>query len=105
VLELVRAGIDAGVDLVQVREPALPARDLAELVARAVEWKRGATTKIVVNDRFDVALAAGADGVHLGGRSLPAAHVRATAPRGFLVGCSVHGPDEARALGEAGTAE
>jgi thiamine-phosphate diphosphorylase len=51
---------------------------------------------VVVNDRLDVALAAGAHGVHLRGDSAPTWRVRAAVPRGFLIGRSVHAVDEAR---------
>jgi thiamine-phosphate pyrophosphorylase len=53
----------------------------------------------VVNDRLDVAVACGADGVHLRGDSMTAAAARAIAPPGFLIGRSVHGADEARSAG------
>jgi len=58
---------------------------------------RGTPTKVVVNDRVDVALTCGADGVHLGGESIPAERARAMAPPGFLVGASVRTPAEAAA--------
>ena len=54
---------------------------------------------MVVNERLDVALAAGADGVHLRGDSFDAARVRAVVPRGFLVGRSVRSADDARRAG------
>jgi thiamine-phosphate pyrophosphorylase len=57
---------------------------------------------VVVNDRLDVALAAGAHGVHLRGDSYPAARVRAVVPPGFLVGRSVHSAGEAVAVAAAG---
>jgi thiamine-phosphate pyrophosphorylase len=93
---------EAGVDLVQIREPDLPAGELCRLVADAVILTRGTATRVVVNDRLDVALAAGADGVHLRSGSFAASRARALAPLGFLVGRSVHGADEARAAAEQG---
>ncbi len=95
---LVHRAIEAGVDLVQIREPQLAARHLYDLAVQAVQRSRGKATRVVVNDRLDVALAAGADGVHLGRHSLPAARVRAAVPQGFLVGCSVHSLEELRGL-------
>lgn len=80
----------AGVDLVHLRERDLPARDLLDLAATCVRATRGTATRIVVNDRVDVALAAGADGVHLRSDSVDAAEVRAMAPKGFVIGRSVH---------------
>ena len=94
-LSQARAAIAAGIDVVQVREPDLDAAVLRSLVADLVEMASGTATQIVVNDRLDVAIAAGASGVHLKGTSVPAARVRALAPKGFLIGCSVH--DEAAA--------
>jgi thiamine-phosphate diphosphorylase len=96
VAALVRAAVEAGIDLVQIREPQLDAASLVRLVDSAVEASRGTHTRIVVNDRLDVALASGADGVHLGSRSVPSGRVREIAPGGFLVGRSVHSVGEAR---------
>ncbi len=96
-LALVQGAIDAGVDLVQVREPRLTANQLFDLTARAVARARGTATRVVVNDRVDVAMAAGAAGAHLGGGSFAPADVRRIAPRGFLLGRSVHSLREAQA--------
>jgi len=89
--------IRAGVDLVQIREKDLETRALAELVTAAVAGGRCTTTRIVVNDRLDVAWALGAHGVHLGNESLPVEVVRRLAPRDFLVGVSCHSLEEALA--------
>lgn len=86
----VAAAARAGVSLVQVRERDLDGGALARLVERCVAAVRGTGTRVLVNDRVDVALAAGAAGVHLRSDSLEASRVRAIAPRGFLVGRSVH---------------
>ena len=92
----------AGVHLVQVRERDLEGRALTALVAGCVAAVRGTRARIVVNDRVDVAVAAGAHGVHLRADSMAAARVRTMVPPGFLVGRSVHGLDEAREADEAG---
>jgi thiamine-phosphate pyrophosphorylase len=94
-LGVVRRSAAAGVDWIQLREKDLPARELIELARGAVAATRGSATRILVNDRLDVALAAGAAGVHLGEQSLPVAAVAgwrrgADAPAGFLVGASCH---------------
>jgi thiamine-phosphate pyrophosphorylase len=86
--------VEAGVDLIQVRERDLDAADLAALAGDVVSLARGSRTRVVVNDRLDVALACGADGVHLRGDSIPALQARRLAPAGFLIGRSVHGVDE-----------
>jgi thiamine-phosphate pyrophosphorylase len=92
--------VAAGIDAVQVREPDLPAVLLFELVCDLVRLTRGHRTRILVNDRVDVALAAGADGVHLPARSLSPSVVRRHVPPHFLIGRSVHAvADLARAHG------
>jgi thiamine-phosphate diphosphorylase len=88
----------AGVDLIHVRERDLDARELAALVGALVKVTRGSATRVVVNDRVDVALACGADGVHLRGDSMAAGRVRQMTPDGFAIGCSVHRVDEAVAV-------
>jgi len=95
--------IAAGVDWVQIREKDLPARRLLALAETAVrEARQHGTTRVVVNDRLDVALAAHAHGVHLGKRSMPVDLVRRLAPPEFLVGVSCHSLEEARAAEAAG---
>jgi thiamine-phosphate pyrophosphorylase len=91
----------AGVDLVQVREPDLDAATLLNLTRLCVESVRGTSARVVVNDRLDVALAAGAHGVHLRAASFGAARVRPLVVPGFLIGRSVHSADEAQAAGGA----
>lgn len=98
----VRAAARAGVHLVQLREPRLDTRGLFDLTCACVSAVRGTPCRVVVNDRFDVALAAGAHGVHLRGDGPPAARLRAIAPPGFLIGRSVHGVEEAVACAAGG---
>jgi len=102
VLRLVRAAVDAEAPLFQIREKSLPARVQFELVARAVEIVRGSRTRLLVNDRSDIARAAGADGVHLTTQSLPVAVVRNICGAEFLIGVSTHSLDEACAVRAAG---
>ncbi len=105
--ETIRAAIAAGVDWVQIREKDLPARELREAAREALAAAQATPARILVNDRLDVALAAGAHGVHLGRQSLPALEVNRWlrgrgAPRGvaappeFLVGVSCHLLEEAQ---------
>src|SRR5262249_21250720 len=70
---------------------------LAALVSELLAVTRRTPSRIVVNDRLDVALAAGADGVHLRADSIPVAEARRLAPAGFLIGRSVHSAAEAAA--------
>lgn len=94
-MEQARHAIDAGVDYLQVRERDLDAADLAAIVSEIVALARRSATRIVVNDRLDVAMACGASGVHLRGDSMAAAAVRTMAPPGFVVGRSVRTIEEA----------
>lgn len=102
ILRLVRAAADADVPLFQIREKSLHARVLYELVARAAKITRGSTTRLLVNDRSDIARAAGADGVHLTTQSLPVEVVRSLFGADFLIGVSTHSLDEARAARAGG---
>ena len=104
----IQAALRAGVDWIQIREKNLPGRQLVELTRAAVRETREAQpgrARILVNDRLDVALAAGADGVHLGGSSMPVAEVTAWLRRerarlgiaaDLLIGRSCHSIEEAR---------
>lgn len=80
--------------MLQIRESELGTRELLDLVTAVVPLARPAGLRVVVNDRVDVALIAGADGVHLPARGLPVAEVRAIAPPGFLIGKSAHTDEE-----------
>lgn len=91
--------MDAGVDVIQVRERDLDSRDLQAVVEDIVGLTRGGTTRVVVNERVDVALACGADGVHLRADAPPADVVRRMTPERFVVGRSVHSVMEAAAAG------
>ncbi|MBI2189304.1 MAG: thiamine phosphate synthase [Acidobacteria bacterium] len=104
-IDRIGAAARAGVHLVQIRQPGLDGRSLLALAGGAVAAVRGTGTRVVVNDRLDVALAAGAHGVHLRGDSVPAARARSASPRGFLIGRSVHRLEEARAAAGEGAVD
>ena len=101
-VERIAAAARAGVDLVQIRERDLDGGLLVDLVRRSVRAVQPTRTRVIVNDRLDVALAAGAHGVHLRHDSFPATRIRSMVPRGFLVGRSVHDVPSARSAAEAG---
>jgi thiamine-phosphate pyrophosphorylase len=94
----------AGIDMLQIREKDLSDAELYSLVLRAVKAVEGSGMRVLVNDRLDVALAAGAQGVHLGGHSAPTEVVRAAVPEGFIIGVSTHNRQEAL-LARAGGAD
>jgi thiamine-phosphate pyrophosphorylase len=95
---------EAGADWIQIREKDLPGRTLLDLV-RAARARVG-HTDLLINDRLDVALAAGVKGVHLGTQSLPAALVRNWSRRAgwpdLCIGVSCHSVEEVRAAEQAG---
>ena len=108
-LAKIRTAAVAGVDFVQVREKDLPTAELASLTRAALQIieQSAASARVIVNDRLDVALAAGAAGVHLGRESLPANPAvnwcrEGNAPPGFLIGVSCHCLEQAQAAEEAG---
>jgi thiamine-phosphate pyrophosphorylase len=101
-LKLVSAAVAAGVSLIQLREKNLSARVLYELALRAAAITGASSTRLLVNDRADIAHSAGADGVHLTGHSLAASVVRQTFGADFLIGVSTHSLAEARAAREGG---
>ena len=92
VADVVRAALDAGAPAIQLRDKEAGAAALLDeaRALRRLTDEFGAL--LIVNDRLDVALAAGADGVHLGPDDLPVAAVRSTVPPGFIVGYSTDDP-------------
>src|SRR5437763_1223409 len=100
VLACAARAVRDSVDMIQVREKDLPAHELFDLVCKIRDLTVGTTTRILVNDRADIALAAGIDGVHLPGNGLPAERVR---PLVRLLGVSTHSVDEAIHAERAGT--
>jgi len=102
VIEQVSAAVTAGIDLIQLREKRLTARVLFELASRAASTTRGSSTRLLVNDRADIAAAAGADGVHLTTQSIDARTTRKTFGESFLIGSSTHSLAEARGAKDGG---
>lgn len=101
-VHLVELAVHLELPLYQIREKELPVRKLYELVSRAAEITRGTSTRLLVNDRFDVALAAGADGVHLTESSISPRVVRETCGDEFVIGVSTHSLESARAARDGG---
>ena len=95
ILRLVESAVRSEIPLIQVREKKLTAKVLFELTSRVVILTRGTKTRLLVNDRFDVALAAGADGVHLTSKSVSTDIVRKQCGEDFLIGVSTHSLTEA----------
>lgn len=95
------AGAD-GISLIQIRERQLPARLLFDLTVAAAAVVAGTRTKLLVNDRADIAVAAGADGVHLPASSIPADILRRVLPEDYLIGASVHSFEQVAAARSRG---
>jgi thiamine-phosphate pyrophosphorylase len=87
--------------IIQLREKDAPDGDCLAR-AEAARQSLAPQTLLYVNTRFDIALAAGADGVHLPASGLPLARVRSATPRGFRIGVSAHSPVEVRRAIEEG---
>jgi thiamine-phosphate pyrophosphorylase len=94
--DVVEECLAAGLRAVQLREKDLETRDVLALADTLREATQRHGARLIVNDRADVALAAGADGVQRTHASLPVSALRGIAPAGFLVGASVHSEAEAR---------
>jgi len=95
-LTLIEAAVAARISLIQVREKDLSARVVYELALSAAAITRNSSTRLLINDRADIAVAAGADGVHLTTRSLEASVVRERFGADLLIGVSTHSLAEAR---------
>ena len=102
VLELAQAAVDARVDLFQIREKSLSTAVLYSLTSSVARVTRGSHTRLLVNDRSDVAASAGADGVHLTSESLSPSVVRSAFGEDFLIGVSTHSRVEALAARDDG---
>ena len=88
--------LEAGLDLLQIREKDLPARELFQLTEAVLKLPNVRGTRVLVNSRVDVALAVGAHGVHLPAGAVSASNIRSVTPKDFLVGTSCHSADEVR---------
>jgi len=100
-LEIVEAVVRGGVRIVQYREKDLADGKLFRQAAAMREATEGQNVLLIINDRIDIALAVGADGVHLGQDDLPVTEARKLAPD-LLVGASTHSLADALAAQEAG---
>ncbi|MHB1537024.1 MAG: thiamine phosphate synthase [Solirubrobacteraceae bacterium] len=99
--DVLPAAIRGGVDVFQLREKQLPEEDLLDAARRAVALCREHGALSLVNDRPDVALAVGADGVHVGQEDMPVARARALIGEQLLLGLSTHTQAEIEAARRA----
>ena len=91
-----------GADILQLRHKTLPRGELLELARRLRHLTSVAGVLFIVNDHLDIAMIAGADGVHLGPDDVSVESARRLAPEGFLVGASASSPEAARLAVGAG---
>lgn len=101
-LELIEAAANAGISMIQIREKKLTTKLLFQLTSRAVKLTQNSKTKIIVNDRSDVALSAGADGVHLTSNSIPIHLIRQNFKSDLIIGISTHSIEEIILAKDAG---
>ena len=90
ILKLIKTAVQTKISLIQIREKKLSARLVFELVSEAAKLTQNTATKLLVNDRADIALAANADGVHLTSRSFSTDIIRQYFPKDFVIGVSAH---------------
>ena len=93
--EIAQRAIDGGADVVQLRDKTCGFRELNRIAHSLRRITMKTRTLFIINDRLDVALACGADGVHLGQDDIRADVARQIAPSGFIIGVSVGTVDEA----------
>jgi thiamine-phosphate pyrophosphorylase len=97
IVRTVAAAVAAGISMIQLREKRITARQLFELTAECAALISSDNVKLVVNGRADIAVAGGADGVHLPEDGIPIPYVRGSFPKPFLIGASVHSVQAAKA--------
>lgn len=94
---LIEAALEAGATSIQLRDKQAPSHELLEMARRLQPLCERHGALFLINDRLDVALAAGAHGVHLGDDDLPVADARRVTPRDFVIGRSADCEADARA--------
>jgi thiamine-phosphate pyrophosphorylase len=101
-LDIVRAAVQGGVTCVQLREKTCATREFIEEALAVKEFLRSRGVPLIINDRLDVALAVGADGVHLGQKDMPLAAARAIVTDTMLIGISAESLADAVAAQQGG---
>jgi len=89
-LNQIKKAVEFEISLIQIREKKLSAKLLFDLAVKSSEIKKKSSTKLLINDRADIAFAANADGVHLTENSLSPEIIRKNFPKDFIIGVSAH---------------
>ena len=100
--EFTRQVVEGGATCLQVRCKNQTTRSFLELARRVMSQARETDVPVIINDRVDIALALGADGVHLGAEDMPVANARSLAGTGLIIGASVCRLEAARQAAKAG---
>jgi len=102
IAEIVKAAVAGGVTAVQLREKAASTRDFIKKAEELLEVLKDMGVPLIINDRVDIALAAGVDGVHLGQSDMPYKTARRILGAGAIIGVSVESADDAVVLSGQG---
>jgi thiamine-phosphate pyrophosphorylase len=100
--EAVEAAIEGGVTMVQIREKEASGGEFFAIAREVLALTRSRGLPLIINDRLDIALAVGADGVHLGQSDLPCREARRVAGKDMIIGVSAHTHEEALAAWKDG---
>jgi len=100
--EFTRKIIEGGITCIQVRCKDLTTRAFMDFARRVIRGTWGSKVPVIINDRLDIALAVGAQGVHLGSDDMPVADARRLAGRGLIIGATANTPDSARLAEQEG---
>ncbi|MFL2545186.1 MAG: thiamine phosphate synthase, partial [Longimicrobiales bacterium] len=95
-INTIEATLEAGAGMIQLRDKNTSPKKLLELAKKILPITRSSGALLVINDRFDVALAANADGVHLGPDDATVAQVRSVVPDNFIIGYSTDDPSQGK---------
>ncbi len=101
-LQNIKSAKDFGISFIQIREKQLSAKLSFELTSEIIKITKNSATKILVNERADIALAAKADGVHLTSNALPTSLIRRKFPNNFIIGVSTHTLEKAEKAKDEG---
>ncbi len=102
ILRLIEQAVDSGVTLVQLRAKKLPTQDFLELALKTAKFLKSKNVPLIINDRTDIALACGAQGVHLGQEDLPLSYARKILGKKMRIGISVNTVKEAEEAEKGG---